>query len=73
MGSQGENTALRVLLEEARMSNAALARAVVAAGAREGIHLGDQHDIGEADAGWLPAALAGAEAGGQCVVPAVAA
>jgi hypothetical protein len=40
MSSHGENTALRVLLDEARMSNAALARAVVAAGAREGIHLG---------------------------------
>jgi hypothetical protein len=40
MSSQGENTALRALLDEAEMSNAALARAVVAAGAREGIHLG---------------------------------
>jgi hypothetical protein len=32
MGSHGENTALRVLLDEARMSNAALARAVVCGG-----------------------------------------
>ncbi|MGH3941093.1 MAG: hypothetical protein ACRDTG_21130 [Pseudonocardiaceae bacterium] len=35
-----KNTALRVLLDEAEMSNAGLGRAVVAAGAREGIHLG---------------------------------
>jgi hypothetical protein len=34
------NTALRGLLEEAEMGNAALGRAVVAAGAREGQHLG---------------------------------
>lgn len=34
------NNALRGLLDEAEMSNAALARAVVSAGAREGIHLG---------------------------------
>ena len=34
------NTALRALLDEAEMSNIALGRAVVAAGAREGIHLG---------------------------------
>jgi hypothetical protein len=34
------NAALRVLLDEAGLSNAALARAVVAAGAKEGIHLG---------------------------------
>ena len=40
MGSHGKNAALRVLLDEAEMSNAALARAVVSAGAREGIHLG---------------------------------
>ncbi|MGH3943290.1 MAG: hypothetical protein ACRDTG_32635 [Pseudonocardiaceae bacterium] len=35
----GGNTALRALLEEAEMSNAGLARAVVNAGAREGLHL----------------------------------
>ncbi|MGH3810930.1 MAG: hypothetical protein ACRDUV_00545 [Pseudonocardiaceae bacterium] len=34
------NNALRGLLDEAEISNAALARAVVSAGAREGIHLG---------------------------------
>jgi hypothetical protein len=34
------NPALRALLEEAGLSNAALARAVVAAGAKEGIHIG---------------------------------
>ncbi|MCA1677309.1 MAG: hypothetical protein LC799_35730, partial [Actinobacteria bacterium] len=34
------NTVLRGLLDEAQMSNTALAAAVVAAGAREGIHLG---------------------------------
>ncbi|MGH4018515.1 MAG: hypothetical protein ACRDT0_04575 [Pseudonocardiaceae bacterium] len=36
----GGNTALRALLEEAEMSNAGLARAVVNAAAREGKHLG---------------------------------
>jgi len=40
MSGQGKNTALRGLLEEAEMSNAALGRAVVAAGALEGKHLG---------------------------------
>ncbi|MGQ0777888.1 MAG: hypothetical protein ACT4NY_26340, partial [Pseudonocardiales bacterium] len=35
-----KNTTLRVLLDEAEMSNAGLGRAVVIAGAREGIHLG---------------------------------
>ncbi|MGH3802398.1 MAG: hypothetical protein ACRDTD_20180 [Pseudonocardiaceae bacterium] len=35
----GGNTALRALLEEAQMSNAGLARAVVSAAAREGRHL----------------------------------
>jgi hypothetical protein len=39
MSSQGGNCALRVLLDEAGVSNARLGRAVVAAGAREGIHL----------------------------------
>jgi hypothetical protein len=39
MSSQGGNRALRVLLDEAGVSNAGLGRAVVAAGAREGIHL----------------------------------
>jgi hypothetical protein len=39
MSSQGGNCALRVLLDEAGVSNAGLGRAVVAAGAREGIHL----------------------------------
>lgn len=39
MGDRGMNTALRGLLDEAEMSNIALGRAVVAAGAREGIHL----------------------------------
>ncbi len=34
------NAVLRMLLDEAQMSNAALARAVVAAGAEEGMHLG---------------------------------
>ncbi|MGB6161924.1 MAG: hypothetical protein WBF75_05005 [Pseudonocardiaceae bacterium] len=36
----GGNTALRALLEEAEMSNAGLARAVISAAAREGKHLG---------------------------------
>ncbi len=36
----GKNSALRGLLDETEMSNAGLARAVVSAGAREGIHLG---------------------------------
>ncbi|MGH3803202.1 MAG: hypothetical protein ACRDTD_24345, partial [Pseudonocardiaceae bacterium] len=36
----GGNTALRALLEEAQMSNAGLARAVVSAAAREGLHIG---------------------------------
>jgi len=43
MGGHGEsceNTALLGLLDEAEMSNTALAAAVVAAGGREGIHLG---------------------------------
>jgi tetratricopeptide (TPR) repeat protein len=43
MGREGRaegNSALRRLLDEASMSNAALARAVVAAGAREGVHIG---------------------------------
>ncbi|MGH3769982.1 MAG: hypothetical protein ACRDRW_01045 [Pseudonocardiaceae bacterium] len=38
-GTAGGNTALRALLEEAAMSNAGLARAVVNAAAREGKHL----------------------------------
>lgn len=40
MTSDGGNSALRDLLAEAAISNAALARAVVAAGAEEGVHLG---------------------------------
>ncbi len=44
MGCEGHagsrNPALRALLDESRMSNAALARAVVTAGAEEGVHLG---------------------------------
>ncbi len=40
MSRQGKNTALRGLLDEAEMSNSALGRAVVAAGAREGKHVG---------------------------------
>lgn len=36
----GSNPALRALLDEAGMSNAALARAVVRAGAEEGVHVG---------------------------------
>ncbi|MGH3885849.1 MAG: hypothetical protein ACRDSZ_04635 [Pseudonocardiaceae bacterium] len=36
----GGNSALRALLEEAQMSNAGLARAVVSAAAREGLHIG---------------------------------
>ncbi|MGQ0777356.1 MAG: hypothetical protein ACT4NY_23570 [Pseudonocardiales bacterium] len=39
MSGRGKNTALRGLLDEAEMSNVALGRAVVAAAAREGIHL----------------------------------
>ncbi|MGH3937234.1 MAG: hypothetical protein ACRDTG_01150, partial [Pseudonocardiaceae bacterium] len=39
MSGDGKNTALRGLLDEAEMSNIALGRAVVAAGARQGIHL----------------------------------
>ncbi|MGH3930828.1 MAG: hypothetical protein ACRDTF_12710, partial [Pseudonocardiaceae bacterium] len=38
-GTAAGNTALRALLDEAEMSNAGLARAVVNAAAREGIHL----------------------------------
>ena len=38
--ADGDNRALRALLDEAGMSNAALARAIVAAGAEEGVHLG---------------------------------
>lgn len=40
MNGPDENTVLRGLLDEAEMSNTSLAAAVVAAGAREGIHLG---------------------------------
>ncbi len=40
MSWHGKNTALRRLLDEAEMSNIALGRAVVAAGAKEGKHLG---------------------------------
>jgi tetratricopeptide (TPR) repeat protein len=40
MGGNGNNTALRGLLDEAEMSNTGLAAAVAAAAAREGIHLG---------------------------------
>ncbi len=40
MSGYSKNTALRELLDEAAMSNVALGRAVVAAGAKEGIHLG---------------------------------
>jgi hypothetical protein len=40
MSGQGKNTASWELLDEAEMSNVALGRAVVAAGAREGTHLG---------------------------------
>ncbi len=44
MGREGQagdhNSALRGLLDEAGMSNAALARAVVTAGAEEGVHVG---------------------------------
>lgn len=40
MSDRDKNTALRGLLDEAEMSNTALAAAVVAAGGREGIHLG---------------------------------
>ena len=36
----GTNVALQVLLDEVEMSNAGLARAVVAVGAQEGLHLG---------------------------------
>lgn len=39
-GAAGGNPALRALLDEAGMSNAALARAVVRAGAEEGVHVG---------------------------------
>jgi hypothetical protein len=39
MGDGGMNSALQGLLNEAEMSNTGLARAVVQAGAREGIHL----------------------------------
>ncbi len=40
MVGDGGNTALRMRLDEAAVSNAGLARAVVAAAAKEGIHLG---------------------------------
>ncbi|MGH3838703.1 MAG: hypothetical protein ACRDSF_23870 [Pseudonocardiaceae bacterium] len=40
MSSHGKNTALQVLLDETGMTNAGLGRAVVAAGAKEGIHVG---------------------------------
>lgn len=36
----GRNAELRALLDEAGLSNAALARAVVTAGAEEGVHIG---------------------------------
>jgi hypothetical protein len=50
MSGHGKNTALRGLLDEAEMSNVALGRAVVAAGAREGKHLGGhQHHLGKED------------------------
>jgi hypothetical protein len=39
-GIGGGNEALRALLEEAQISNAGLARAVISAAAREGTHLG---------------------------------
>ncbi len=39
-GVAGGNSALRALLDEAGLSNAALGRAVVAAGAKEGVHVG---------------------------------
>ncbi|MGH4013282.1 MAG: hypothetical protein ACRDSL_04985 [Pseudonocardiaceae bacterium] len=39
MSGEGGHTALRMRMDEAGMSNAGLARAVVAAGAKEGIHL----------------------------------
>ncbi|MGH3866179.1 MAG: hypothetical protein ACRDQ4_08610 [Pseudonocardiaceae bacterium] len=49
MGSEneaaGDNCALRALVEEAGLSNAGLARAVVAAGAAEGARR-DEHDVG---------------------------
>ncbi|MGQ0774652.1 MAG: hypothetical protein ACT4NY_09575 [Pseudonocardiales bacterium] len=40
MGGEGGNSALRMLLSEAEMSNTGLARAVVLAGGREGLYLG---------------------------------
>ncbi|MGH3916807.1 MAG: hypothetical protein ACRDTC_25870 [Pseudonocardiaceae bacterium] len=40
MGGDGGNRALRLLLDEAGLSNTGLARAVVFAGGREGLHLG---------------------------------
>jgi len=40
IGMGSSNAALRALLDEAGMSNAALARAVVTAGAEEGVHIG---------------------------------
>ncbi len=40
MSRHDKNIALRRLLDEAEMSNSALGRAVVAAGAGEGKHLG---------------------------------
>ncbi|MGH3829927.1 MAG: hypothetical protein ACRDRS_05660 [Pseudonocardiaceae bacterium] len=69
----GRNTALRGLLDEAELSNAALGRAVVAAGAREGTHVGTNTTSVRPDAGWLSAALAGAETDRQRALPAAAA
>src|ERR1051326_2695401 len=40
VSGEGGNGALRALLGEAELSNAALGRAVVAAGAEEGVHVG---------------------------------
>ncbi|MGH3770299.1 MAG: hypothetical protein ACRDRW_02690 [Pseudonocardiaceae bacterium] len=56
----GGNSALRALLEEAEMSNAGLARAVVSAAAREGKHAGTSATSVRRMLDGSPAALAGA-------------
>jgi hypothetical protein len=75
MSGHDANTALRGLLDEAQMSNIALGRAVVAAGAREGTHLGTNTTSVQRmlDGGWWSTTLAGAAAGRRGAVRAVAA
>jgi len=75
MSGHDVNTALRGLLDEAQMSNIALGRAVVAAGAREGTHLGTNTTSVRRmlDGGWWSTTLASTEVGGCGALRAVAA